>query len=47
MNKLKGRGTRFESTQVMAEGSSELKLVLPFVLREVMLQDGVGSVDEK
>lgn len=24
MNKLKGRGTQFERTQVMAEGSSEV-----------------------
>lgn len=40
MNKLKGRGTQFERTQVMAEGSSELKLVFLFVLSEVVLQDG-------
>lgn len=32
MDKLTGRGTRVERAQVMAEGSSELKSVLPFVL---------------
>lgn len=32
MNQLKGRGTQVERAQVMREGSSELKSVLPFVL---------------